>query len=404
MILEERSDRASIHANHIECSRLHNALVQPVAHDAHPTATPCEIPVTDDNPHNARGSRMLFAQPARMNRFARTSLALLAPSLLLATAAHAQTTPESTPSVTAATTPATPPQNTITEEQRAEARAALQRGNDLFTRNNFEGALTEFLRVYEIRSSRPNAFIYLLNIARCYERLFRYDQAIEYYQRYLQGAPQDDPDRAASTTTMNALEGLLGTVELQSNVAQAQVWVDDRQIADRVRTVRIPGGVHVIELRAQGYAPSRQQVQLPARTTQSLTFRLERLNVRRGLHPAFFGVVTGVGVATGIAGIACGANVLAIRGKVDELSRSPDPAQRQMVGQDQRDQIRTFAVAADIMFAVTGVAAIGATLLGVATEWRRPAESEQPPPRARTLQVTPIASGDFAGAVVGGAL
>jgi tetratricopeptide (TPR) repeat protein len=295
----------------------------------------------------------------------------------------------------------------LTDEQRAEARAALSRGNDLFTRGNFEAALTEFQRVYELLASRPNRYVALLNIARCYERLFRYDQAVEYYQRFLSEAPQDDPDRAAATATAGALEGLLGTVEIQSNVREAQIWVDDRQVSEQVRAVRIPGGVHVIELRARGYAPARQQLSLPARTTRALEFRLERLNIRRGLNPAFFGVAAGFTVAGGIATGILGAQVLSIRAEVDRLRASPNRADQLMVGQDQKDQIRSFAIATDIVLSVTLVSAIGTTLLGIATEWRRPPEESAPRPAARALTpviVAPMAASNTVGLSLGGSL
>lgn len=322
------------------------------------------------------------------------ALALAAPSAL------AQTAPEP-PS----TQPAAQPANTLTEEQRAEARAALRRGNELFSRNNYEAALTEFLRVYDVAQSRPNAFIYLLNIARCYERMFRYDQSIQYYQRYLERAPADDPDRAAAQATMTALEGLLATLEIQSNVPDAQVWVDDRQVAERAGSVRIPGGVHVVELRARGYAPSRQQVQLPARTTQQISFRLERLNVRRGLHPAFFATVTGVGVVAGITTVVLGTQVLSARAEVDRLAMNPNTANQ--IGQDQKDRIRTLAVVTDVMLGVTIASAIGATLLGVATEWRRPPEADSSArgaPTATRVTIAPMASHNGAGLTVGGTL
>ncbi|MFO0563045.1 MAG: tetratricopeptide repeat protein [Polyangiales bacterium] len=291
----------------------------------------------------------------------------------------------------------------LTEEQRAEARAAQRRGNELFARNNYEAALTEFLRVYQVAQGRPNAFIYLLNIARCYERLFRYDQAIQYFQRYLERAPADDADRPSAQATITALEGLLATIEVQSNVADAQVWVDDRQVADRAGVVRVPGGVHVVELRARGYAPSRQQVQLPARTTQTLSFRLERLNVRRGVHPAFFGTVTAVGAAAAIAGIAFGARAVTLRAEVDRLAGGAATASA--VGQDQKDQIRVASVVADLMFSVTAAAAVGATLLAFATEWRRPAELDGARSRrASRWRVVPLVDASALGIVVGGAL
>jgi tetratricopeptide (TPR) repeat protein len=329
----------------------------------------------------------------------------LAAALSLASAsARAQTaTPTAEQPVSA--TPAAE-EFQLTDAQRAEAAAALERGNTQFRRNNYEAALTEFLRVYEIAQRRANSFVYLFNIARCYERLFRYDQAIEFYQRYLDRAPQDDRDRAQATATVGALDGLLGTLEVQSNVADAQVWVDDRQVAERVRTVRIPGGVHVVELRARGYAPSRQQVQLPARTTQSISFRMERLNVRRGLHPAFFVSVASLGGATALTAAIVAPQVLAARAEVEALRNAP--ATMSSVGQDQKDRIRTLAIVTDVMLGVTIASAIGATLLGVATEWRRPTEAELNAPRTaarpRVTTVAPIASQSVVGVAVGGSL
>lgn len=338
--------------------------------------------------------RLRFAPP----------LALAAALTLAHNVARAQSvTPPAAQPVTA-TAPAEEFQ--LTDAQRAEAAAALERGNAQFRRNNYEAALTEFLRVYEIAERRPNSFVYLFNIARCYERLFRYDQAIEYYQRYLDRAPQDDRDRAQASATVTALDGLLGTLEVQSNVPDAQVWVDDRQVSDRVRTVRVAGGVHVVELRARGYAPSRQQVQLPARTTQSISFRMERLNVRRGLHPAFFVSVASLGGATALTAAIVGPQVLAARAEVDALRMSP--ATMNTVGQDQKDRIRTLAVVTDVMLGVSIASAIGATLLGVATEWRRPTETELNAPRAAVrptvTTVSPIASQSAVGVSVGGSL
>lgn len=335
-----------------------------------------------------------------------TAAVAFSPRLALAQSAPPTTpvAPQGTPS-TAPTTPtdatatpaATPP-----NPERAEARAAFQRGNSLYDANNFESALTEYQRAYELYGTLPTRYRLFFNIARCYERLFRYNFAVEYYRRFLDAAAQDDPNRVMATASMSALEGLLGTLDIRSNVPHAEVWVDDRQVSDRVQSVRIPGGVHVVELRVRGYSPARQQVSLPARTTVSLEFRLERLNVRRGLHPAFFGIVTGVGIAAGTAGIVFGARVLSIRAEVDRLLASPNREENLMVGQDHKDSIRAFAVGADIMFSLTGVAAVGATLLGVATEWRRTPEN-QDAPRASTLTVLPVASSTFRGLSVGGA-
>ncbi len=78
------------------------------------------------------------------------------------------------------------------------------------------------------------------------------------------------------------------------------------------------------------------------------------------------------------------------------------------VGQDQKDRIRTLAIVTDVMLGVTIASAIGATLLGVATEWRRPTEAELNAPqtaaRPRVTTVAPIASQSVVGVAVGGSL
>jgi|LNFM01.1.fsa_nt_gb tetratricopeptide (TPR) repeat protein len=347
--------------------------------------------------------------------FARTFAAIAAVAFSMARTARAQSAPTQTPTTppttpqagqtptdgtaTAAASPAATPPN----PERAEARAAFLRGNSLYDANNFESALTEYQRAYELYGTLPTRYRLLFNIARCYERLFRYNFAVEYYRRFIEAAAPEDPNRVMATASMSALEGLLGTLDIRSNVPYAEVWVDDRQVSDRVQSVRIPGGVHVVELRVRGYSPARQQVSLPARTTVSLEFRLERLNVRRRLHPAFFGVVTGVGVATGTAGIVLGSRVLSIRAEVDRLLASPNREEVLSVGQDYKDSIRSFAVGADIMFSLTGVAVVGATLLAVATEWRAPPPDSADAPRASSLTVLPVATSSFRGLSVGGA-
>jgi hypothetical protein len=96
----------------------------------------------------------------------------------------------------------------------------------------------------------------------------------------------------------------------------------------------------------------------------------------------------------------CGTSALSARGEVDRLIASGDRAQ---VGIDQQERIRTLAVATDVLLGVTAAAAIGATLLGVATEWRRAADPSAER-RARRVIVAPLASGDARGLSVGGSL
>jgi tetratricopeptide (TPR) repeat protein len=96
-----------------------------------------------------------------------------------------------------------PAEAPITPEAKARAAAAYTVGVGHFKARRFEEAVAEFAKAYRIDPSP----ILVFNMARSFEELRRYPQAVTFYQRYLEGAP-NAPDRAAVRETIVALEGL----------------------------------------------------------------------------------------------------------------------------------------------------------------------------------------------------
>lgn len=141
-----------------------------------------------------------------------------------------------------------------------EARERFQRGLALARAGNCGGALAELEASFRL-APRPNT---MFNIAQCHEELHRYDLALASYQRYLDIASEDAEDRLTVERTMRTLTGLLGTIHVQSNVP-SQVWLDDRVVGVAPGDVVVPGGTHVLELRAEGYVPERREVSVAAR-------------------------------------------------------------------------------------------------------------------------------------------
>jgi len=280
-----------------------------------------------------------------------------------------------------------------------QAREHLNRGTALLDQENYDAALVEFMRAYDLVGEHPARPLILFNIARAHERLFRYDQALEYYSRFLQEAPPDAPQRGEVQGTMRALEGLLATVQITSNVP-AEIWVDDREVGTSPGSVRIPGGSHVVLLRAEGYQDSRQQIQVAARETRALTFNLGELAAQyRGISSVFFWGATGLAAAAALAGGGMGIAALARRGDVD--AQLADPARRQDGGalEAARGEIETYALVADVLFGTAGVFAITAVVLAFLTDWGgAPAEEAS----TADLQLVPVVGPSFTGLSLGG--
>jgi tetratricopeptide (TPR) repeat protein len=280
------------------------------------------------------------------------------------------------------------------EAQIAEARARFEQGISLADAGNCSGAIAEFNASLAI-APRPNT---LFNIARCQETLNRYDLAIRAYEQYLELAPADDPDRATVEATMRQLRNLLGTIHVASNVP-AEVWLADRVVGDAPGDVLVPGGRHVIELRAEGRIPDRHEVEVSARGEATVEFELraaethETTNIHYDAPPLPLAVTVatiGVAVATVAVGIGFGVNALVL----SDEARALDPRLPRDLG-----AISDSALYADILYVAGGV--LGATAIAMAflTDWSDGADARRAREGARVI---PIVGPLFAGVRVEG--
>src|SRR5688500_3313790 len=116
--------------------------------------------------------------------------------LLVTSSAAAQDAQPAPDPAAAAAQPAGPDEATINQ-----ARERFQTGIRLRDGGDCKGAILEFQASYDL-VPRPNS---LYNIAQCHERMFRYDLAIQFYERYLGEAPPDAEDRGAVQGAMGVL-------------------------------------------------------------------------------------------------------------------------------------------------------------------------------------------------------
>jgi tetratricopeptide (TPR) repeat protein len=306
----------------------------------------------------------------------RSALAALLTVVIARTDAHAQSAPSSaTPSASPA-----PDSPALTE-----AREHQRRGRALLESGNPNGAHAEFQRVYDLLEGHPRRFMALSNIGRAYQALGEYDRAMEYYQRYLdEGGPQAD-DRAVVEASIAALNDLLGALDISvQGPRRIEIWIDNRHIRDTPGTVRVPGGRHTIEVRAEGWNASRQEVQLSSHQTIPLRFVLTQPH---GLSPTLFRVGVGVTAATLVAGGVLAIVAYSARASIDAQLNSD---QRLLVAGEPEDRapIANEALAADICFGVGGALAIGTVVVAFLTDFRSHGPSAAAAPRAMFVPYT----------------
>ena len=82
------------------------------------------------------------------------------------------------------------------QQEVAEARAAFERGESLFSEQNYALALEAFERSYDLLEGHPRQHLVLFNVARCQEELGRLADAVETFERYLRqgGADEDNAE------------------------------------------------------------------------------------------------------------------------------------------------------------------------------------------------------------------
>jgi tetratricopeptide (TPR) repeat protein len=253
------------------------------------------------------------------------------------------------------------------DPQMADARQRFAEAEQIFARGDHAGALAEFQRIYDTLEGHPRRFFVLYNIARCQEELFRYSEALDNFRRYLAEGGAGTDLASSAQQKIATLEGRLAILRITTNASNAEVWVDGHMVGTAPGDVRVAGGSHAVELRADGYAPARRDVQIAARTTQDLSIELE--SVISGVSPAFF--IAGASLTAIAAGIAIGFGAVALseQNALSANLASSDERMRFMVTQARIDSMEQMALLADVFFATAAVFGIASLILIFVTDW-----------------------------------
>ncbi len=169
------------------------------------------------------------------------------------------------------------------DESLNRARDAFDAGQDLFQQGKFAEAATKFIEAHE---ARPFAQ-FLFNIGACYEKSNKYQEAIDYYKKYIDAKPSDDDvsktnqrikalekaiqeiaasgaDPAQPTEAMKSLESIeiRGLVVIESEPQGADIFLDSRDSKPLSKTPwnGTLTGEHTIIVERQGYKPFERTI------------------------------------------------------------------------------------------------------------------------------------------------
>ncbi len=148
-----------------------------------------------------------------------------------------------------------------TRAQLSEAEARFQRGGELYNVRNFEGALVEFQRAYEL--TQHEGLLY--NLARCYLSLGRYPEAARSIERYLAEARDLPAERRAEVEQMLAeTRSFIARIDLTVEPSNARVTLtldgDALASSGGAAGLAVSPGRHTLEARAEGWETARESV------------------------------------------------------------------------------------------------------------------------------------------------
>jgi outer membrane receptor for ferrienterochelin and colicins len=176
-----------------------------------------------------------------------------------------------------------------------EAQFRFLRGNGYYRAGRFEDALSEYYLSYRLVPNRNVQF----NIARCLERLRRFDEAFRTWSQLAEG----DLPEAERDTVREAIDRLrpqLALLRVGSDPPGADIYLGRRDLGSLGQTpklIAVPEGKAALILELDGHRPAELPVEPQRGKEQVVSHRLERIYGRVALT----GVPAGASVRRGSA-------------------------------------------------------------------------------------------------------
>lgn len=292
-------------------------------------------------------------------------------------------------------------------EARKEASLHFSRGVELFEEGAFRAALVEFERAYAIAPD----YRLLYNIGHAHNELHDYLGATQSYERYLAdgGSAVNAERRREVESMLSSLAGRVARLSIHTNIASAEVFVDDQRagVAPLASTIPVNVGRHRVFARtASGFTGEKLvdvaggdltevNLELTSPTPQASGQPLGRStpadDEARTFAPLQKAAIASWVLVAPLAAAAIATGVVASQ-KADDrddlLKQRPvDAALKDKAG-ELRDSARTLALASDCLTAASVlVAATGVVLWFQGKRHRAERRDAHSKPRAVALDV-----------------
>ncbi|WP_428263884.1 PEGA domain-containing protein [Haliangium sp.] len=147
---------------------------------------------------------------------------------------------------------------------RREADRHFKNGVTLFDDRKYAEALAEFEKAYALA---PHPLV-LYNLAGAHRALSQYDQAVDFYNRFLHDGAGVVRDRALAKgrQELEELLALVALVDIRTEPAGATVFTDGREVGPSPLDdpLVLGPGDHVIEARLDGYDTAERELRVAA--------------------------------------------------------------------------------------------------------------------------------------------
>jgi tetratricopeptide (TPR) repeat protein len=158
-------------------------------------------------------------------------------------------------------------------------QARIDAGRKAYSRGDYEGAIVEFKAAFDIKPLGGA----LYNIGKSYEKMGRYEEAIDYFTQYLDLDPNVS-DRADVEATIKELKKRLKEkfqeLAVSSDPPGADIYLDDRNTGLQGQTnfrFKLTPGPHVVYLDLNGYEPVKRDFIMPDDKPLALDFKMKKL-------------------------------------------------------------------------------------------------------------------------------
>ena len=156
-------------------------------------------------------------------------------------------------------------------DPKEEAKKLMNRGNQAFALDDYESALADFQKAYEVYPS-PKI---LLNLAETYRAMEQWTQAVRHYELYLADAKPGDETVGQVEARVSELNDKVGRIELNVPGDDVEILVGEDEITGTKAVV--DPGQHLITAKREGYHDFVRMVSAVAGEITTVDIELEAL-------------------------------------------------------------------------------------------------------------------------------